>query len=486
MNMANENNYDDEAPARNNFSFQQILGKQIPNGNLNEKQFPKRDMDHIIRHDITFGNTEQQKINFKVENVPSKNNINKAPIDDTTNLFQDIIKEVISWKSKNEINLYKQNSPITKTNKCYQNESQNFMTDQARKYQNTELRAQPKNYLSFADLSRELGVKNERLNSFPIHEHYAEMSKPCLNFSKESNDLVTTEFKINVSKTAGAFQYSKANHSEMDLRDFKPAFVSTPKRRHLNGNSPTQSLLQNKTNMSYASQVIRSRRNRLNKQYKTNKSKITQTTLSTTKDVKQRSMSARFLNAINDSCMILVKSVKEIFTSKKDNKKNKNSNSGDSDKNYETDSCSYSFTNYLRKRDAVLANEDTKTVNMEYEESSYIYRDSCRTCKDTIVLQHKMATDENLQQTIKRLKIGVNLYGCNFKVVNETHNVKYKIEKNYVIIIILKISDRHCLLQKISKTMWPRNRYMTPNILYNLYRKLVINGGYQKKFPEKH
>lgn len=432
--MTNEKIHDVEIPALGNLSFRQTIGKQTTNENVYKKQLVTKDMDHITDNTRTFTSTGQQKRNSKFEilqKVHSTNVINKIPVDDDTiNLFQNVIREVISWKSKSELNPNKQFTPVVETNISHQNERRDCKDDRAHKLQNTELRAQPTNDLSFADFSTEIDVKKELLVSVPTNNIFSEtgqMSKPCLNFTKESNNLVTRDFKMNVRKPVSAIQYSKVKHSEMYIRDFKPTFVSTPKR-HLNGNSSIQSKLQDTTKISYATEGIKLCRRRIHKQYKINKSKITQTTLDSTKDVKQRSMSARFFSAINDSCTTLVKSVKSMFTLKKDYNKN-NINSDDSGKNDETDACSYSFTNYMRKREAVLGNEDTQTENMECDDFNSIYKESCRTCKDTIVLQHKMATDEHLQQTIKRLKIGVNLYGCNFKVVNETNNVKHKIRK---------------------------------------------------------
>lgn len=416
--MASEVSHDFEALAFSNLNFRHSGDKQSLKGNVNEKQYTKINMDHITKDAITFTSMEQQKRNSvadKFEKTRSMNDINKVPIDDDTiNLFQNVIREVISWKSKNEFNPNKPSNPIIETNKCHRNDSQDYKADQGHKLQNTETRVQARNNLSFADFSREYDVKRELLISFPANKHFDETgqtSNTSLSFTKVSNSLATRGF----------LKKSKAKHNEIDIRDFKPAFVSTPKRQRQNGNSSKQSKLRNKTNISYASQVTRHSRSQINKQKKRNKSKITQTTLDTTKDVKQRSVSSRLLSAINNSCTTLVKSVKNIFTSNNDYiKKNKIYDSGAGDKKNEADSCSYSFTNFMLKRDAVLENDITQTENMEYHVSNTICNTSCRTCKNTIVLQHKMATDENLQQTVKRLKIGVNLYGCNFKVVNKT------------------------------------------------------------------
>lgn len=432
-NMASEIHGAD-ALAYSNFGLRPPISKQITYRNVNEKEFANRDTHHVTEDATTGSTMEHKKKNSVVKNIEkiyTTNDINRVPIDDDTiNLFQNVIKEVTSWKSKSEYSPKTPLTPIIKTYKCHPNVTRHSKDDRAHKFLYTELNALPKNNLSFADFFREFDVKNEVSLSIPTNKYFNEtgpMSNACLNFIEDSNKFGTTGFNMTVRQTASVFQYSKEKHSESDLSDFKPTLVSTPKRQYLNENSSIQTKLQNITKISYSGQAKRFCKSRINKQYKTNKSKTTQTTLDRTKDVKQRSMSARLFSAINDSCTTLVKSVKNIFTLKKDyNKKNKNSNGGYSSKNYEADSCNYSFTNYMRERDAILGNEDTQTEKMEYDNSNSFYRDSCTTCKDTIVLQHKMGTDKHLQQTIKRLKIGVHLYGCNFKV-NETNYVKYKI-----------------------------------------------------------
>ncbi|CAG4923538.1 unnamed protein product [Colias eurytheme] len=65
----------------------------------------------------------------------------------------------------------------------------------------------------------------------------------------------------------------------------------------------------------------------------------------------------------------------------------------------------------------------------------------CSTCNNTLELKEKMLFDPRLKDTVKKLKLGINLFGCNFK--------------------------------KISRTFWPNEKYMTPSLLYSLYRKLI-------------
>lgn len=457
----------DAIPTNSNMSFRQPISKQISYKNDSKKLFAKKVMDHTNKDDITFSTLEKQKYNFGEEKTQPKNKLTTNDIyytgsmdDDTINLFQNVIKEVFHWKSKNKFNpntLYTQTTeankyhhseirksftstiennkchlneigepftPIIKSNKHHQNDIrkqftptidtnkyQNENDDRFHKILNAELREHAMNDISFANLSRELDVNKEISLSFnDFKQNY--------NLTIQNKKLQTKGFKLNVSKTEHSFQYANTKRIENDMRDFRPSFVSTPKRR-LMENTTIRSKTQTTAKTQNFNRTIRSCRSRINKQYKTNKSQVSQIIPNTTKNVKRRSMSARLFSAINESCTTLVKSVKSIFTSKKNyNKYNKHPNIVESDKYSDTASCSYSFTKYMLKRDVDMGNEQTRTENGEGDNSNSTYRYSCRTCKDSIVLQHKLTTDEHLQQTIKKLKIGVNLYGCDFKVGN--------------------------------------------------------------------
>ncbi|XP_047534555.1 uncharacterized protein LOC125069192 [Vanessa atalanta] len=159
--------------------------------------------------------------------------------------------------------------------------------------------------------------------------------------------------------------------------------------------------------------------------------------------IQNKTIGAKFIDIINGSCTTLVKSYtsfKNIFRNKEPSTCKDVSTSTTAVSTF----CSNSFTNYMRKRDAIsnYFNEKENETQLKREFSGEDNLSSCNTCNDTIALKQKMTNDAKLQQTVKRLKFGINMYGCDFK--------------------------------KISRTMWPNEHYMTPSVLYNLYRKLII------------
>uniref|UniRef100_A0A2A4JHK0 Uncharacterized protein n=1 Tax=Heliothis virescens TaxID=7102 RepID=A0A2A4JHK0_HELVI len=230
--------------------------------------------------------------------------------------------------------------------------------------------------------------------------------------------------------------------------EFQPIFTSTPKRGDISNHSryvsqrPTD--ISNRCTQEHSRKIQMKRRlPRIRVAKYSDRSKID-------KEIKQKSFSGRVFDAINTTCTTLVKTVKNIFNPKSPHQSEETSLSNT--RNRDTMSCSYSFTNYMRKRDSLLKSNNNITnrssnylVDLQskekHDESSMEVANSCNTCNDTIELKQKLAKDDQLKQTIRKLKLGINLYGCDFK--------------------------------KISRTMWPKENYMTPAVLYTLYRKLI-------------
>ncbi|XP_045760590.1 uncharacterized protein LOC123864294 isoform X3 [Maniola jurtina] len=232
-----------------------------------------------------------------------------------------------------------------------------------------------------------------------------------------------------------AFENSTRNTMDETVLEFKPPFVSTPKRSKyskVKGASRTS-----KESLTTRDHTI------CNKTIK-NRSKFTNTTL-LSKRLHNRSTSAKFLDILNGSCKTFIEGFKRMFTIKEssDNFDDKSKDLGTTNVE-ENNSCIFS-TSTMHQRYAPVSKENkvpnwtNSTKEFSLENS---FCNSCYTCNDTFVLKHKFKNDAFLQQTVKKLKLGINLYGCDFK--------------------------------KISRTMWPREMYMTPNVLYNLYRKLII------------
>ncbi|CAK1548464.1 unnamed protein product [Leptosia nina] len=163
-----------------------------------------------------------------------------------------------------------------------------------------------------------------------------------------------------------------------DLSDFKPVQCSTPKQRFVRDTTITRV---DKKSSSYQNRTAKSN-SKVNKRVPANKNF-------------NRSFSAKLLDVFNSSCATVVQGFKKVF-GKKTNERTIQ---------YD-DSCSYSFTNYVRKRQHVGSDEIRNAKEFS----------SCSTCNNTLELKDKMANDECLKQTIKKLKQGINLFGCDFKV----------------------------------------------------------------------
>ncbi|XP_069354348.1 uncharacterized protein [Maniola hyperantus] len=221
---------------------------------------------------------------------------------------------------------------------------------------------------------------------------------------------------------------------ETTILEFKPPFVSTPKTsKHSNV----------KTTSRTSKESLTRDHTTCNKTIIKNRSKFTNTALPN-KRFHNRSKSAKFLDVLNGSCKTFIEGFKKMFTVKgtSDNLDDKSKDLGTRNLD-ENNSCVLSTTmeqRYVPVTKVKKAQDWTNSTKEFSLENRYF--NSCNTCNDTVVLKHKSENDAFLQQTVKKLKLGINLYGCDFK--------------------------------KISKTMWPREMYMTPNVLYNLYRKLII------------
>ncbi|XP_049888067.1 uncharacterized protein LOC126382292 [Pectinophora gossypiella] len=349
--------------------------------------------------------------------------------DDTATLFQNVIKEVIFWKGKSHNNVIKRPMQTSKENNNVLSVRPQLptsfpseLTDSQLLQKDSDLKDMSFSFLSkdnVKQFSKENTEENKIINSIVNDHKMTYTEKYSVTYDK-GIQTSTNDFE-NCNKI-----------SVVDMKHFNPPFMSTPKRSE-----------NDKLSKIRKKRDLRKLKNQFKRDKRNNKSPIP------TKEIRNLSMSARLLNAINESCTTFVKSVKSIFRPKQNKDKQESKICENEDRG--NDSCSYSFTNYMRQRDALLENVDTENENS----SSETYKvNSCKTCKDTIMLQNKMVSDDRLKRTVNKLKIAINLYGCDFK--------------------------------KIAKAIWPRDRYMTPDVLYNLYRKLIVNGGHDNhKFRQR-
>ncbi|CAH4033641.1 unnamed protein product [Pieris brassicae] len=106
-----------------------------------------------------------------------------------------------------------------------------------------------------------------------------------------------------------------------------------------------------------------------------------------------RSLSIKFLDVVNSSCTTIIKSIKSVFTRNTSVKQTVNEKCG-------------SFTEYMRIRDQYLSDISKSSPDVK----------SCMTCNDTLLLKEKLVSDDCLKVTVKKLKHGINMFGCDFKV----------------------------------------------------------------------
>ncbi|XP_014360227.2 uncharacterized protein LOC106712247 [Papilio machaon] len=250
-------------------------------------------------------------------------------------------------------------------------------------------------------------------------------SSTNINFKDEENDYdksICSNKKIILKKSHCCKEEKK--NTQKNIIDFKPKYASTPK--------------QTKTNKS-KNFTPRPIHKTYKKQYKNlsidSKLKIN-TKSNKDESVQRRFGASRILDVINETCTTIMKSVTNVFRSKKREDSLNQSENSNSERQSQ---YANSFTNYMRQRDAMLEQNSTNSyLNDLMEEAQY----ECNTCNDTLSLKRKFSNDDFLKETVNKLKLGINLYGCNFK--------------------------------KISNTFWREENYMTPTVLYNLYRKLIL------------
>lgn len=260
------------------------------------------------------------------------------------------------------------------------------------------------------------------------------------NRKHDANNFVTAKFPESFQRTfytnesrrrknnvyESGMEIDESRLNTLDTNDFKPQFASTPKRNDLYEFSRygNQRCYNNTVTSSQKSVRNHKKKRQLEKKKiakHLQRSKID-------KEIKHKSFSGRFFGAINTSCTTLVKTVKNIFRPKSNLQEKGNYTDNDSLNKIskrDTMSCSYSFTEYMRRRDAALKDDcsnkpDDGVFDLKpktnVEDFSMEMSNSCKTCNNTIALKRKLLSDEHLKKTIRKLKLGINLYGCNFKV----------------------------------------------------------------------
>ncbi|XP_053601809.1 uncharacterized protein LOC128670282 [Plodia interpunctella] len=378
---------------------------------------------------------------------------------DTTELFQNVFREILQGQKDGLNNVHNIASEGSRSGDARQN---------AEKYRSTTIGLKSANIHSISYIKKQfvempsndmlhrnipvITPNKNNLNvsissrgdlsfSFLLNENYNlnknKKSRNCqqfgvARFNKTGNEksTVVSNMSVNVRRdikgnnsevTKNSYNVTKLiedmEENENRTIEFKPTIVSTPKR------FPTKQ----RQFRNYTIGIKKEERSNRHDRYKHQRATI--------KEMKNKSFSGKFFGAINESCTMLVKTVKNIFTTRNTDTRTKVEQSTMVNPCRRNAHSNCSFMDYMRRRDAIMGSQ---SGDRNSEKGS----GSCETCNDTILLKQKLEKDQKLKQTLKKLKFGINLYGCDFK--------------------------------KISASMWPHNSYMTPTVLYNLYRKLIV------------
>lgn len=213
----------------------------------------------------------------------------------------------------------------------------------------------------------------------------------------------------NADKACQVDRLSFSEHSCSSNRKFSPPLKSTPKqksRRNVlkfsrNESSIPRNYRDITKNYIYSSNKQKVRNSKLNISFKRPKNSHQRTTEGTSKNT---SLSTKLYKTINETCGTLYSKVKNIFSQSKN----------PDDSNISARHIKYSFTKYMRKRDAVLKYSDEVQEIGAHNQMLVVH--SCQTCNDTKLLQNKLKCNPEFKETIDKLKMGLQQYGCDFEV----------------------------------------------------------------------
>lgn len=264
------------------------------------------------------------------------------------------------------------------------------------------------NYLKGQRLQSNQTIKKDRTVTTQI---YSNKNQSILSFCEDAPRNITQNLeKPSISTLT-------ENEDQDSTFKFAPQFVSTPKKSRTFRSAPiSQSIHQSFSKLSRC-------KRKYNTQTKINKDKMTKRILLESKQVQNKSLGAKFFDVLNGSCTTLVKSFacfKNIFRSKEPSTSRDEDVDKIKSRTTNFNLLSNSFTNYMHNRDARTdhrsEHNDETFFNNEFSIVDDKCLQECNTCNDTITLQQKFKNDLKLQRTVKKLKFGINLYGCDFKV----------------------------------------------------------------------
>lgn len=298
---------------------------------------------------------------------------------ETTELFENVLKEVIGWQN--------QSSGKRKNQYGDTNEVPRSFAEMNKSKLKSRLNAQVQGNVDRSAVA----FDNEKDLSFSfLLKHTAIEPRN----HKLRTDRHFVDAGVQASNTESSFQkytYDAFEGSSSTV-SFKPRYTSTPQR--ISAASKETSCPASRDH-SISNKTINHKRYRPN------------TTLSNRKN--RNSSMSTFLGILNSSCTTFIKGFKNIFVAK--------TTSDQAVDKSEKVGVTKLKENKLLFADSIIKGKFnmtnvTKESSLEHRTSNF-----CSTCNDTIILKHKLTNDHFLQETVNRLKLGINLYGCDFKVI---------------------------------------------------------------------
>lgn len=347
--------------------------------------------------------------------------------DNTTQLFHNIIKEIIrsqpraNMVHKDSITVhskpesYKERSKLRNDHKRLFNNHKQFQKSifegnitQSNFKSNLKGQEDKGRDLTFSFLQEleENSMFNDENNEKTIKNTKQITSNESIYNLTQKIDTVDMWYDTTTQQSIFPMKSIPDDTSIVSIKHFQPGLMSTPKKKiYTCKEKPKEitklndfSMLKNKVHM-------------INKLNCNKKQKPTQNRV-----FKNKSLSYRLFRAINDSYINVVDKVKNIFKCNKDSSRSKDIISHSESNVKEKGFCNYSFTQYMYERDARLTGNQIWSKNNLSRKTVSVVGDFCRTCDNTAELKEKMKNNKYLKHTIQKLTLGINLYGCDFKV----------------------------------------------------------------------
>ncbi|GBP31253.1 hypothetical protein EVAR_21533_1 [Eumeta japonica] len=410
---------------------------------------------------------DKMKIIDEHEITPKSKFLDESKLNSTSKLLNNVMREMFIWN--------KENNYITNEQRSHKRpkDLENIKSATSNYFSNDTAQKLPKKNLPFDDGFQQnsdccLPVDNPEtfkaksklassfINNKSVRERRQEVPLLYMRNQSTNYNMIDTEFRSDkVHRTTVDKSMSHLTRADRtgDYDVFNPKRTSTPKSRTRNMSPPSKDNKNVHGRKNFDEHVYVHKHNiALRTTAGARRPRRRQRRSAPAQTARGRSVSARIFGALNDTCATVVNAIKDMILLRRRTDTCKIEEAT----NARRTSRDWSFTYFMKPRDVARRSVRTKENDHSFADIAAEDRNSicsstedatrneniCRTCNDTLLLKRKLANDDYLKETLRKLKIGINLYGCDFK--------------------------------KMSKIMWRDETSMTPRVLYNLYRKLIL------------